>query len=50
MLIIGNLKIYTNKRGLITTSTFTRHRQTPINLKRVKVHAIRRELPTSVLD
>ena len=28
----------------------SRHRQTPNNLKRVKVHAIKRELPTSVLD
>ena len=28
----------------------SRHRQTPYNLKRVKAHAIKRELSTSVLD
>jgi hypothetical protein len=38
------------KRGLITSSTFLRYRQTPNYLKRVKAHAIRREPFTSVLD
>ena len=33
------------KRGLITSSTFPRHRQTPNCLKRVIAHAIRREHP-----
>ena len=37
------------KRGLVTSSTFLRYRQTPILLKRVKVHAERREPSTSVL-
>jgi len=37
------------KRELFTSLTFTRHRQTPIYLKRVKAHAIRREPSTSFL-
>ena len=37
------------KRGQFTSSTFRRHRQTPILLKRANVHAKRRERSTSVL-
>ena len=32
------------KRGLFTSSTLSRYRQTPIYLKLVNAHAIRREL------
>ena len=38
------------KREQITSLTFRRHRQTPIYLKRVSAHAIRREPSTIVLD
>ena len=38
------------KRGQLLRLRSLRHRQTPIYLKRVKAHAIRRELPTFVLD
>ena len=37
------------KRGQITSSTFSRYRQTPYVLQRVNAHAVRRELSTSVL-
>ena len=36
--------LYSKKRGQITSSTLFWHRQTPCNPKRVKAHAIRREL------
>ena len=38
------------KREQITSLTFPRYRQTPINLKRVSAHAERREPSTIVLD
>ena len=42
--------IYTKrKRGQFTSSTSFWYRQTPCNLKRVKVHAIRRELQLQFL-
>ena len=34
---------------IVTSSTFSRYRQTPILLKRANAHALRRELSTSVL-
>ena len=44
------IALYTKrKRGQFTSSTYSRHRQTPIYLKRVKAHAIKRELQLSFL-
>ena len=41
--------MYAKKRGQFTSSTLFRYRQTPCNLKRVKAHAIRRELQLQFL-
>jgi len=42
--------LYTKKeRGLFTSSTYSWYRQTPLQLKRVKAHASRREPFTFVL-
>jgi len=43
------LIVFKKKRGLITSSTYSWYRQTPLQLKRVKVHASRREPFTFVL-
>ena len=45
----GNINTQKEKRGHITSSTFLGYLQTPCVLKRVKAHAIRRELSTSIL-
>ena len=42
-------KIQIKKRGQITSSMLSRHRQTPHLLKRVKVHAEQREQSLSFL-
>ena len=50
LLEIFYVNIQNKKRGLFTSSTFSRYRQTPVYLKRANAHAERREQSTSVLD
>ena len=47
--IVFPFSVFKKERGLITSSTYSRYRQTPLQLKRVKAHASRREPFTFVL-